>query len=58
MRSLANWWRDLRNRLRQRWVQFSAPGKFLCDTCRYDYGTACHRRERPNAAKCPDYKPR
>ncbi len=31
-------------------------GAPLCDTCRYDYGTACMRPERPNAYKCPDYK--
>ena len=31
---------------------------FLCDTCRYDYGTACSRPERPNARECPDYKKR
>ncbi|MFC1601764.1 hypothetical protein ACFL34_05390 [Candidatus Sumerlaeota bacterium] len=30
--------------------------EFLCDTCRYDYDTACHRPERPNAISCPDYK--
>lgn len=30
--------------------------KILCDTCKYDYGSACTRPERPNARKCPDYK--
>jgi len=30
----------------------------LCDTCKYDYGTACMRPERPNATRCPDYKHR
>lgn len=30
----------------------------LCDTCRYDYGDACRRPERPNALRCPDYKRR
>ncbi|MCB1196455.1 hypothetical protein KDK77_09740 [bacterium] len=30
----------------------------LCDTCKYDYGDACTRPERPNARKCPDYKKR
>lgn len=36
-----------------------APGggsEFLCDTCRYDHGSACERRERPNARVCPDYR--
>ena len=30
--------------------------EFLCDTCRYCYGSACTRPERPNATSCPDYK--
>ncbi|MBI1784347.1 hypothetical protein HYR69_04310 [Candidatus Sumerlaeota bacterium] len=33
-------------------------GEFLCDSCKYDYGNACTRPERPNARKCPDYKRR
>jgi hypothetical protein len=33
-------------------------GRFLCDTCRYDWGDACHRPQRPNATRCPDYKRR
>ena len=28
----------------------------LCDTCRYDYGEACRRPERPNAVDCDDYE--
>lgn len=32
--------------------------KILCDTCKYDYGEACSRRDRPNARECPDYKKR
>lgn len=36
------------------------PGgsRVLCDTCKYDYGDACTRPERPNATRCPDYKKR
>jgi len=30
----------------------------LCDTCKYDYGDACKRPERPNAYRCPDYRKR
>ena len=30
--------------------------RYLCDTCKWDYGNACKRPERPNALKCPDYK--
>ena len=29
---------------------------YLCDSCKWDYGTACTRPERPNARTCPDYK--
>ena len=31
---------------------------YLCDTCKWDYDTACQRPERPNAKTCPDYKRR
>ena len=33
-------------------------GGILCDSCKYDHPSACHRRERPNARRCPDYKRR
>lgn len=33
-------------------------GGYLCDNCRWDYGDACRRPERPNARVCPDYKKR
>ncbi|MEM6673181.1 MAG: hypothetical protein AAF726_10065 [Planctomycetota bacterium] len=33
-------------------------GGYLCDSCKWDYGDACNRRERPNARTCPDYKRR
>lgn len=45
-------------RLRRWWAALRAPGKFLCDTCRYDYRSACSRPERPNATRCDAYKPR
>ena len=35
---------------------FGREARFLCDTCKYDFGSACKRPERPNATKCPDYK--
>ena len=28
----------------------------LCDRCKYCYGDACSRPERPNATRCPDFK--
>jgi hypothetical protein len=32
--------------------------RYLCDTCKWDYGNVCKRPERPNALSCPDYKKR
>ena len=32
--------------------------RYLCDHCKYDYGDACRRPERPNARRCPDFVPR
>jgi len=38
---------------------FASDGSgHLCDNCRWDYGDACTRPERPNARTCPDYKRR
>ena len=31
---------------------------FLCDSCKWNWRTACHRPERPNATECPDYSRR
>ena len=31
---------------------------FLCDTCKWDWRSACHHPERPNATWCPDYEKR
>ena len=33
-------------------------GGSLCDSCKWDYGDACRRPERPNARTCPDFKRR
>ncbi|MFC2009182.1 hypothetical protein ACFLUT_03915 [Chloroflexota bacterium] len=27
----------------------------LCDSCKWNWRSACHRQERPNATWCPDY---
>ena len=48
LRRLRNWLRELGGGERE----------YLCDTCRYDHPHACHRRERPNATECADYKRR
>jgi hypothetical protein len=38
-----------------RW-RFGGEKDFLCDTCRYNYGSSCSQPDRPNAIKCRDYK--
>jgi hypothetical protein len=37
-----------------------ATGKpvILCDTCMWDWRSACHNPARPNATSCPEYKKR
>ena len=58
MGRLAAWVRDVARRVRGWWTATRAPGRFLCDSCRLDYGDACRRAERPNATRCDDYRPR
>ena len=43
-------------RLRQRLAAAIFGERILCDTCRFDYGEACQRPERPNATVCEDYE--
>jgi len=47
------WWFQFKRLVRK---VLLADNEFLCDTCRYDYGSACVRPERPNAMECEDYK--
>ena len=28
---------------------------YLCDSCKWNWRTACHSPERPNATWCPEY---
>jgi hypothetical protein len=51
--SLATWLGDLCRRLLA-----LGPGRPLCDRCKWDYGDACRRPERPNARRCPDFSRR
>lgn len=50
MRRLRLWWRGVKAR--------RLTGEFLCDSCSYNYRSACNRPERPNAIRCPDYDAR
>jgi len=34
---------------------FCGTDRILCDTCKYDYPSACRNPQRPNARKCKDY---
>ena len=43
-------------RLKQRLSAVVFGQRILCDICRYDYGDACRRPERPNATQCDDYE--
>lgn len=58
IRRIADWLRSRLKAVRLWWVSVRAPGRFLCDSCRYDYGDVCQRPERPNATRCEDYRPR
>ena len=51
-----SWLRYLWNRFCTLFGIGSGGGQFLCDSCRYNYGTICSRPEKPNAVRCPDYK--
>lgn len=48
------WYRKLAETLRRLFALESK--RYLCDSCKYDYPSACRRPERPNAVRCPDYK--
>ena len=41
----------------RKWVlRLRCPTEFPGENCRYASDSAGHRRERPNATRCPDYK--
>ncbi|MFT7680428.1 MAG: hypothetical protein ACI8QC_004434 [Planctomycetota bacterium] len=54
MGALQRFWQSLGHWVRKLFAS-SASG-YLCDRCKWDYGNACSRPERPNARTCPDYK--
>jgi len=56
MAPLQSLWQRMSLALRRMFAR--SGGNHLCDTCKYDYGNACRRPERPNARTCPDYKRR
>ncbi|MBT9148741.1 MAG: hypothetical protein DDT27_00303 [Dehalococcoidia bacterium] len=38
--------------------RFLGMNVFLCDSCKWDWRSACHHPGRPNATRCPDYEKR
>ena len=48
----------LLERIRAWWMRLRCPSEFLCDNCMYDHPSACRHLVRPNAVKCPDYRPK
>ena len=50
MKSLKMFWWRIRKK--------AGTPKLLCDTCEFDYPSACHNPTRPNATACSDYKKR
>lgn len=47
-------WRRIGEAVRR--IFATGSKRYLCDSCKWDYGNACVRPERPNALTCPDYK--
>jgi hypothetical protein len=56
MAPLQSLWQRMVLALRRMFAK--SGGNYLCDTCKWDYGSACTRPERQNARTCPDYKKR
>ena len=48
MNAMTKFWLKLRKKL--------GNPKLLCDTCMYDYPSACRNSARPNATGCDDYR--
>lgn len=46
------------HRFKVRFKKWSGQNILLCDSCMWNWRSACHRPERPNATWCPDYKKR
>jgi hypothetical protein len=45
-------------KLKSRIKKVLGKNVILCDTCKWDWRSACHNRERPNATQCKDYEKR
>ena len=50
----SNWMDSIKRRLKKA----LGRNKILCDSCMWDWRSACRNPERPHATTCPDYKKR
>ena len=48
----------IRQKIMFRIRKFLGMNVFLCDTCKWDWRSACHHPEHPNATQCTDYEKR
>lgn len=46
----------LRQRITVRIKKMLGMNIFLCDSCQWNWRSACHNSDRPNAITCADYK--
>ncbi len=46
------------SKIRKSLKKFFGMERFLCDTCKYDYGEVCRNPKRPNATECKEYRRR
>ncbi|MFC1944141.1 hypothetical protein ACFLX5_01370 [Chloroflexota bacterium] len=47
-----------KNRLTLRLKSLLGMNTILCDSCKWDWRSACHNPDRPNATNCPEYERR
>ena len=46
------------DRIKLRLNRALGRNRILCDTCKWDWRSACNNPARPNATSCPDYEKR
>lgn len=45
-------------KFKQWWYLLFSSSEFLCDNCQLDHPSTCVHTARPNATRCPDFKPK
>ena len=46
------------DKLKLRLKKATGQNVILCDSCKWDWRSACHNPDRPNATSCSEYKRR